>query len=121
MFQNWRKWRFTQIKRHEAAEKGFELNIWAEKRQYVVAKGRKERQEEKKQKEGGAEPQTGRDFWAELKKYLGLKQKRFGLKKVFFGWTEKVFWAEAKMFWAGKMFWTEVKKGFGLKKIFLGW
>ena len=50
-----------------------------------MAKGRKERQEEKKQKEGGAEPQTGRDFWAELKKYLGLKQKRFGLKKVFFG------------------------------------
>ena len=44
-----------------------------------MAKGRKERQEEKKQKAGGAEPQTGRDFWAELKKYLGLNQKCFGL------------------------------------------
>ena len=41
-----------------------------------MAKGRKERQEEKKQK-GGAEPQTGRDFWAELKKYFGLKKKTF--------------------------------------------
>ena len=51
-----------------------------------MAKGRKERQEEKKQKEGGAEPQIGRDFWAELKKYLGLKQKHFGLKIIF--WTE---------------------------------
>ena len=49
-----------------------------------MAKGRKERQEEKKQK-GGAEPQTGRDFWAELKNYLGLKQKRFGLKIIFLG------------------------------------
>ena len=36
--------------------KGFELNTWDEKGQYVVAKGRKERQEEKKQKEGGAKP-----------------------------------------------------------------
>ena len=53
-----------------------------------MTKGRKERQEEKKQKEGGAEPQTGRDFWAELKKYLGLKQKHFGLKII--------FWAELK-------------------------
>ena len=61
------------------------MNTWAEKGQYVVAKGRKERQEEKKQKEGGTEPHTGRDFWAELKKYLGLKQKRFGLKIIFLG------------------------------------
>ena len=45
-----------------------------------MAKGRKERQEEKKQKEGGAEPQTGRDFWAELKKYFGLKKKTFWAK-----------------------------------------
>ena len=50
-----------------------------------MAKGRKERQEEKKQKEGDAEPQTGRDFWAELKKDLGLKQKCFGLKIIFLG------------------------------------
>ena len=50
-----------------------------------MAKGRKERQEEMKQKEGGTEPQTGRDFWAELKKYLGLEQKRFGLKIIFLG------------------------------------
>ena len=49
-----------------------------------MAKGRKERREEKKQK-GGTEPQTGRDFWAELKKYLGLEQKRFGLKIIFLG------------------------------------
>ena len=54
-----------------------------------MAKGRKERQEEKKQKAGGAEPQTGRDFWAELKRYLGLKQKRFGLKKRVFGLKKK--------------------------------
>ena len=53
-----------------------------------MAKGRKERQEEKKQKEGGVKPQTGRYFWAELKKYLGLKQKCFGLKII--------FWAELK-------------------------
>ena len=38
------------MKRHEAAEKGFELNTWAEKGQYVVAKGRK-----KRKREGGAE------------------------------------------------------------------
>ena len=50
-----------------------------------MAKGRKERQEEMKQKEGGAEPQTRRDFWAKLKKYLGLKQKRFGLKIILLG------------------------------------
>ena len=61
------------------------MNTWVEKGQYVVAKGRKERQEEKKQKEGGAEPQTGRDFWAKLKKYLGLKQKCFGLKIILLG------------------------------------
>ena len=53
-----------------------------------MAKGRKGRQEEKKQKEGGAEPQTRRDFWAELKKYFGLKKKTF--------WAEKRFWAEVK-------------------------
>ena len=45
-------------------------------------KGRKKRKE---QKGGGAEPQIGRDFWAELKKYLGVKQKRFGLKIIFLG------------------------------------
>ena len=56
-----------------------------------MAKGRKERQEEKKQKEGGAEPQIGRDFWAELKKYLGLKQKRFGLRQKRFGLKKKIF------------------------------
>ena len=31
LFQIWRKWRFTQIKRREAAEKGFELNTWLKK------------------------------------------------------------------------------------------
>ena len=61
-----------------------------------MAKGRKERQEEKKQKEGGAEPQTRRDFWAELKKYLGLKQKRFGLRQKRFGLKKKIFWADKK-------------------------
>ena len=72
-----------------------------------MAKGRKERQEEKKQKEGGIEPQTGRDFWAELKKYLGLKQKRFGLKIIF-------FWAELKKYLGLK------QKRFGLKKSVFG-
>ena len=50
-----------------------------------MAKGRKERQEEKKQKEGGAEPQIGRDFWAELKKYFGLKKKTFWAEYNIFG------------------------------------
>ena len=66
---------------HEAAEKGLELNTWAEKGQYVVAKGRKERQEEKKQKEGGAEPQTGRDFWAATSFGLAFKNVRRQKKK----------------------------------------
>ena len=63
-----------------------------------MAKGRKERQEEKKQKEGGVEPQTGRDFWAELKKYLGLKEKRFGLKKYFWAELKKYFRLRQKRF-----------------------
>ena len=68
--------------------KGFELNTWAEKGQYDVAKGRKERQEEKKQKEGGVE-----------------------VEQRFLGWTEKVFWVEEKL----KTFWAECNI-FGLQQ-----
>ena len=58
------------------------------KGQYEVAKGRKERQEEKKQKEGGVEVEhrflgwTEKVFWVEEK-------KRFGLNVIFLGCNRK--------------------------------
>ena len=57
-----KKMKIYSTKETWSSWKRFKLNTWVEKGQYVVAKGRKERLEEKKQKEGGAEPQTGRDF-----------------------------------------------------------
>ena len=57
------------------AEKGFELNTWDEKGQYVVAKGRKERQEEKKKRRTAL---TRRGLKQKTKQ-RGLKQKN---KKV---------------------------------------